>query len=130
MIHALRLFGLAIIPFFLLTACGEQTAARRALKSIGSQKLRAESIHLWQDTFPQAGVQKIPEERWPETVRALGPLSAWAEPDGVYLLIDSDADGERGIYLPRIVSEKDPLCSPVLRHAKLAEGVYWYERKR
>ena len=49
---------------------------------------------------------------------------------GLTFLIDSDADGERGLYLPRILSDKDPLCSPTLKHMKLAEGVYWYERKR
>ncbi|HTD68232.1 MAG TPA: hypothetical protein VK846_17040 [Candidatus Limnocylindria bacterium] len=57
-------------------------------------------------------------------------MSLWAEPDGAYLLLDSDADGERGIYLPRILSEKDPLCSAMLKHVKLGEGVYWYEKKR
>lgn len=57
-------------------------------------------------------------------------MGLWAELDGAYILIDSDADGERGLFLPRILSSQDPVCGPTLKHEKLAEGVYWYEKSR
>lgn len=94
------------------------------------ETFRSETLSACREGFAMGGVQKVSQERWPATVRAFKPASLWAEPDGAYLLIHSDADGERGIYLPRIVSEKDPLCGPKLTHEKLGAGVYWYDRKR
>ena len=113
-----------------LAACGDQTKVRRTLRSVGAHHLRTQTIAACGDAFSAKAPQEVPCERWPESVRAFEPMGLWAEPDGAYLLIDSDGDGERGIYLPRIVSDKDPLCSPALKHEKLAAGVYWYERKR
>jgi hypothetical protein len=113
-----------------LVGCGERAAMRRTLRAVGPEKVRSETMGICRNAFTQPDSKKIPASVWPSSVRAFNPLGLWAEPDGAYLLLDSDADGERGIYLPRIVSEKDPVCSPVLKHEKLAEGVYWYDRKR
>jgi hypothetical protein len=119
-----------ILCALLLTGCGEVSKARREVGRAGGEKLRREILAVCREGFAAGGAQRIPETNWPESARAFHPLGLWAEPDGAYLLIDSDADGERGIYLPRILSEKDPLCSPALKHQKLAAGVYWYDRKR
>ncbi len=114
----------------LLNGCGDMAKVRRTLRDVSTEKLRAETLAVCREGFAIGVTTKIDAARWPESARAFQPLGLWAEPDGAYLLMDSDADGERGIYLPRILSEKDPLCSPTLKHVKLAEGVYWYDRKR
>lgn len=103
---------------------------RRTLRAVGPEKIRSETMATCRDAFRQSESQKIPASDWPPSVRAFHPFGLWTEPDGAYLLLDSDADGERGLYFPRIVSEKDPVCSPALTHEKLAQGVYWYDRKR
>ena len=100
------------------------------MRGVDAQTLRAETLDACREGFATKVSRQVETNRWPKSARAFKPLGLWAEPDGAYLLIDSDADGERGIYLPRILSEKDPLCSPALKHVKLAEGVYWYEKKR
>jgi hypothetical protein len=121
---------ICVLAVIFITSCGQRTLTRSTLRRVGPEKLRAETIEVCRGAFRESSSQKIAHSQWPESVRLFKPLDLWAEPDGAYLLLDSDADGERGIYLPRIVSDKDPVCSPVLKHEKLAEGVYWYERKR
>ena len=123
-------FIAVILSALVLVACSDETEIHRTLRSVGPENLRAQTLATCREGFAANTSQKLPDDRWPEPVRAFKPMGLWAEPDGAYILIDTDADGERGIYLPRILSEKDPLCSPTLKHAKLAEGVYWYERKR
>jgi hypothetical protein len=120
----------SILAALLFVSCSKEAEVRRALRSIGAEQLRAQVLKVCHDEFSSGASRKIPEDKWPDAVRSFHPLGLWAEPDGAYLLTDSDADGERGIYFPRVLSEKDPLCSPVLKHVKLAEGVYWYEKKR
>jgi hypothetical protein len=120
---------ICFVALLILSGCGQRAAMRRTLREVGPDELRAETIAACRYAFT-GPAQKIPENRWPVSVRAFQPLGLWAESDGAYLLLDSDVDGERGIYLPRIASEEDPLCSPALKHEKLATGVYWYERKR
>jgi hypothetical protein len=119
-----------ILFAFVLVACSDETEIHRALRRVGPENLRAQTLATCREGFAANASERIPDDHWPEPVRAFKPMGLWAEPDGAYILIDTDAEGERGIYLPRILSEKDPLCSPTLKHAKLAEGVYWYDRKR
>ena len=114
----------------MFAACSDETKIHRTLRAVGAQTLRGQTLDACRDGFATQVSQQVEAARWPESVRAFKPLGLWAEPDGAYLLLDSDADGERGIYLPRILSEKDPLCSPTLKHVKLAEGVYTYDKKR
>jgi len=114
----------------LLTSCSEVSKARREVSRAGGEKLRQEILSACREGFASGRAQRIEETNWPESARAFHPLGLWSEPDGAYLLIESDAGGERGVYLPRVLSEKDPLCSPALKHEKLAPGVYWYDRKR
>jgi hypothetical protein len=121
-------FGLVAV--LLLVGCDERASVRRTLNKVGMEKLRSDVLDVCREGFASEGVQKVPKERWPDSTRAFEPLGLWAEPDGAYVLIESDADGERGIYLPRIISDKDPLCGPKLTHEKFGTGVYWYERKR
>ncbi len=123
-------FASMLFTLLLLTSCGEVSKARRTVGEVGAEKVRQEILAVCRESFARGGVQKIPDTNWPETARPFHPLGLWAEPDGAYLLLESDASGERGVYLPRILSEKDPLCSPALKHEKLAVGVYWYDRKR
>lgn len=123
------------LPFFLilalgLTACSEQSKSRRTLGRVGAQQLRTNTLAVCRDGFASGLPQKVAEDQWPESVRAFKPASLWAEPDGAYLLIYSDEAGERGVYLPRIFSNQDPVCGPTLQHVKLADGVYTYDRKR
>jgi hypothetical protein len=120
----------AIVIAMSAVGCGPEAAMRRTVREVGPDKLRSESLAACREGFKAGTAQKVPEERWPDSVRAFQPLGLWAEPDGAYILLDSDAGGERGVYLPRILSDKDPLCGPTLTHVKLAEGVYSYERKR
>ena len=124
-----RAIGLAMVALFLVS-CGEQASWRRTLRQVGPDKLRSETLTACREGFASGVSQEVSKTRWPASVSAFEPIGLWAEPDGGYILISSDADGERGIYLPRILSEKDPLCGPTLRHIKWAEGVYWYEKKR
>lgn len=119
-----------VFACLLLGGCSDATRIHRTLRAVGATNLRTETLAVCRDGFTAGAAQKIASTRWPESVRAFNPLELWAEPDGAYLLIDSDADGERGIYLSRILSEKDPVCGPTLKHSKLAQGVYWYEKKR
>jgi len=114
----------------IFAACSDETKIHRTLRAVGAQTLRTQTLEACRDGFATKSAQKVEPARWPDSARAFQPLELWAEPDGAYLLIESDVDGERGVYLPRILSEKDPLCSPTLKHVKLAQGVYWYERKR
>ncbi len=114
----------------LLTACGEHSSLRRTVGKVGAQQFRAETLGVCREGFATGSSQQIPAERWPASVRAFEPMGLWAEPDGAYLLLDTDAGGESGVYLPRILSDKEPLCGPTLKHLKLAEGVYWYEKKK
>jgi hypothetical protein len=118
------------VASLLLAGCSDLSKIRGTLRHVGSDKLRAQTLAVCREGFAAGSSTKIDAARWPESARAFKPLGLWPEPDGAYLLIDSDADGERGIYLPRILSEKDPLCSAKLTHVKLGEGVYWYDRKR
>ena len=122
-------FGVALLVS-LIAGCGGETQIRRTLKVVGAAKLRQEAVASCGNEFPREGFVKIADAAWPPTVRAFRPKSVWTEPDGVYLLLDADADGERGVFVPRVVSEKDPVCGPKLKHVKLDTGVYWYERKR
>ncbi len=103
---------------------------KRTVHKVGEEHLRAEALAACREGFAAGTAQKVSEERWPASVRAFHPLSLWAEPDGAYILLDSDADGERGVYLPRILSDNDPVCGPKLSHTKLGKGVYSYDRKR
>ena len=119
-----------LIAFFCLTGCGEQRSIHHILREVGPANLRRETIEVCGTAFNANAAQKIPNELWPASARSFQPLGLWAEPDGAYILLDSDADGERGIFLPRIVSDKDPVCGPKLTHVKLAEGIYSYETKR
>ncbi len=119
-----------LVLLVLVTGCGEKAKLRRTVQKVGPQTLRTETLEACREGFASKVAQKVEASQWPESVKAFQPMSLWAEPDGAYLLVDSDAGGERGIYLPRIVSEKDPLCSPTLNHVKFADGVYWYEKKR
>jgi hypothetical protein len=119
-----------IVLALLLTGCSDLSNIRHTLRDVGADKLRAQTLAVCRAGFAAGVSTKIETAHWPEPARAFEPLGLWAEPDGAYLLIDSDAEGERGIYLPRILSEKDPLCSATLTHVKLGEGVYWYDRKR
>lgn len=121
---------LASLMALLFCGCGEVSTARRTVEEVGPEKLRRETLAECREGFARGGVSAVAKEQWPESARAFQPLNLFAEPDGAYLLLDSDAAGERGVYLPRILSEKDPLCSPQLTHEKLAAGVYWYDRKR
>jgi hypothetical protein len=123
---SLVLTGAALI----LAGCDGQAKIHRTLRSVGAKNLRDETLAVCREGFRKETSTKIETERWPDSIRAFHPLGLWAEPDGAYILIDSDPDGERGIYLPRIFSEKDPLCSPTLKHVKLGEAVYWYDKKR
>lgn len=125
-----RNFLLLFVLALGLTGCGEESKSRRILGQVGAQNLRTKTLAVCRDGFASGTPQKVAEDQWPESVRAFQPASLWAEPDGAYLLIYSDADGERGIYLPRILSDQDPVCGPTLQHVKLAEGVYTYDRKR
>ena len=126
----LQLLLLLLACSLALFGCGNEKQIRSTIKAIGPEKLRTESLAACKDQFPKEGAIKIPETAWPPSIVALRPLSVWAEPDGAYVLLDSDAIGERGVYVPRIFSEKDPICTPQLTHVKLASGVYWYDRKR
>ena len=121
---------LAIVIAMSMPGCGQESAIRRTVRGVGPDKLRSETLAACREGFRAGNVQKVREDHWPESVRAFNPLSLWAEPDGAYILLDSDAGGERGVYLPRILSDKDPICGPTLTHVKLAQGVYTYERKR
>jgi hypothetical protein len=121
---------LVLLAGFLLCGCGEVSKAGRTVQKVGAELLRKETLAVCREGFARGGVSAVAKEQWPESARAFQPLNLFAEPDGAYLLLDSDADGERGVYLPRILSEKDPLCSPKLTHEKLGAGVYWYDRKR
>lgn len=121
---------LVLCTGFLLCGCDQVSRARRTVQKVGAEPLRKETLAVCREGFVRGGVSAVVKEQWPESARAFQPLNLFAEPDGAYLLLDSDADGERGVYLPRIVSEKDPLCSPKLTHQKLGAGVYWYDRKR
>ena len=114
----------------LSVGCSDETQLHRTLKAVGAAKLRNESLASCQNEFPREGFVKIADSNWPPTVRAFRPMSVWTEPDGYYILLDTDAAGERGVFLPRVVSDKDPICGPKLIHVKLDTGVYWYERKR
>lgn len=122
---------LCLVLFLALVAgCSDETQIHRTLKVVGAAKLRKEAIESCGNHFPREGFVTIADSNWPPSVRAFRPKSVWTEPDGVYLLLDAAADGERGIFIPRVVSEKDPVCGPKLKHVKLDTGVYWYERKR
>lgn len=123
-------FAAVLATVLLLSGCGEVSKTRRTMEKVGAEKLRQETLAVCRAGFVSGGAQAVAKDQWPESARAFQPLNLFAEPDGAYLLLDSDADGERGVYLPRILSEKDPLCSPKLTHEKLGAGVYWYDRKR
>lgn len=125
----LRAFALLTIVI-LGTGCGEIVKVRQTVRAVGPEKLREETLAACRDGFAAGVAQKVPEVRWPDAVRAFAPKSLWAEPDGAYLLLQTDADGERGVYIPRILSDEDPICTAKLTHEKLARGVYWYDRKR
>lgn len=113
-----------------LAGCGDVAKSRRILQTVGAGNLRAQTLAVCREGFSSGASRKIEPEQWPDAVRTFRPLGLWAEPDGAYLLLDTDADGEHGIYLPRFLSDQDPLCSPALKHEKLGTGVYWYDRKR
>jgi hypothetical protein len=110
--------------------CSELGKARRQLRGVDTLKLRKELIGACREGFAAGGVQEVRKADWPVDVERFQPLSIWAEPDGAYVLMHSDVDGERGLYAPRILSDKDPVCNETLTHVKLADGMYWYDRKR
>lgn len=118
-----------LVLMALLAGCSDQTQIHRTVKAVGPDKLREQAIAACGNQFPRSAAVKI-QQPWPPAVRAFQPISVWAEPDGVYLLLDSDAAGERGVFVPRVMSETDPVCGPRLKHVKLAGDVYWYERGR
>ena len=124
------LAGLLSVLLFVTAGCGPEAQARRVLRGMPPSVFRTETLAACRAAFNPRDAVKLDEASWPESVRAFQPMSLWAEPDGAYLLIDSDADGEHGIYLPRVLSDKDPVCGPTLKHVKLAEGIYWYDRQR
>jgi hypothetical protein len=126
----IRLHLVLLLATAFLSGCSDETQLHRTLKIVGAAKLRQEAMASCENQFPREGFVKMAETAWPPSVRAFRPMSVWTEPDGYYILLDTDAAAERGVFLPRIVSEKDPICSPKLTHVKLDTGVYWYERKR
>lgn len=130
MVRPVRKFLCAIVLLSCLTGCGEQASLRATLRKVGPEQLRSEALAACREGFASGKSQQVAADNLPASVRAFDPVGLWAEPDGGYILVFSDADGERGIYLPRILSEQDPLCGPTLKHEKYAPGVYWYEKKR
>lgn len=127
-IHLVTLLAVAVSGF--LTGCGgPEREWSRTVQSVGAEKLRKEAMAACRDGFASRKSTKVQPEHLPESVRAFQPMGLWAEPDGAYLLLDSDAEGERGIFFPRI-GDKDPECGPKHQHVKLAAGIYTYEKKR
>lgn len=124
-----RIATLICAALALFAGCSDETQLHRTVKAVGAGKLREQALAACNNQFPRSEPVKI-NEPWPPAIRAFQPMSVWAEPDGMYLLLDSDAGGERGVFIPRILSEKDPICSTRLKHVKLDSGVYWYERTR
>ncbi len=114
----------------ILTGCSDQARARKALREVGAVEFRRQTMNVCRAGFASGITQKIPEASWPALVRPFQPMGLWAEPDGAYLLITTDVEGEHGVFLPRFDPEKDPLCGPTLKHEKMANGIYWYDRKR
>jgi len=119
-----------VVIVVLTSACSLQSTVRRTLDQVGAGQLRNQVMKACRDGFAAGVTRKIPETQWPEVARTFRPMGLWAEPDGAYLLLDTDPDGERGIYFPRILSGQEPICGPTIKHEKLAAGVYWYDRKR
>ena len=95
-----------------ITLAGPLEAKLRAIPGAGFTPVES---YIWETECETAKTPSIPSMG----ILMVGPV-----------LMGRGTAAQREHYLPRILSEKDPLCSPALKHRKLAEGVYWYEKKR
>jgi hypothetical protein len=113
---------------FALTGCSRaptlDLTARQSLAAEAADLLAATPL-----TDDRPGVS-IPRDRWPKTIRSLGPQDVRAEDFGLYIAMGSFFAREWGYFVPRNEAAFSPMVlggDPSYR--SLGDGVYSYEVK-
>jgi hypothetical protein len=73
-----------------------------------------------------AGTLLENREAWPETIRALSPLSLWVGHEGVYIKSKQRFVESWGLFIPREDSEKYLEQTTIPSYSRITKGVYKY----
>jgi len=66
----------------------------------------------------------INEEEWPESIKALSPLSLWVNNEGLYILMKKRFVEGWGVFIPREDSEKYLEETTIPSYDRIVKGVY------
>jgi hypothetical protein len=66
----------------------------------------------------------INEEEWPESIKALSPLSLWVDREGLYILTKKRFVEGWGVFIPREESEKHLEKTTIPSYSRVAKGIY------
>ncbi len=64
------------------------------------------------------------EEEWPESIKALSPLSLWVNNEGLYFLTKKQFVIGRGVFIPREDSEKYLEKTTMPSYSRIVKGIY------
>jgi len=64
------------------------------------------------------------EEEWPESIKALSPLSLWVNHEGLYILTKKQFVVGRGVFIPREDSEKYLEKTTMPSYNRIVKGIY------
>jgi hypothetical protein len=64
------------------------------------------------------------EEEWPESIKALSPLSLWVNHEGLYILTKKQFVVGRGVFIPREDSEKYLAKTTMPSYSRIVKGIY------
>ena len=66
----------------------------------------------------------IDEGEWPESIKALSPLSLWVNHEGLYILTKKEFVVGRGVFIPREDSEKYLEKTDIPSYDRIVKGIY------
>lgn len=66
----------------------------------------------------------INEEEWPESIKALSPLSLWVNQEGLYILTKKRFVEGWGVFIPREDSEKYLEKTTLPSYDRVVKGIY------
>jgi hypothetical protein len=73
--------------------------------------------------YPE-GAFLIPDEEWPESIKALSPLSLWVNGEGLYITTKKRFVDIWGIFIPREESEKYLDKTTMPSYNRIVSGIY------
>jgi hypothetical protein len=64
------------------------------------------------------------DEEWPESIKALSPLSLWINHEGLYIITKKQFVVRRGVFIPREDSQEYSENTSMPSYTRIAAGIY------